>query len=96
MPKLSSLRLRMHHQAVRVLSAAGFSAGIVVAPPAQAGHVFEPDRRYTIAVGEPITVTEGAEIEALATWVKALEAAVRAHPEQWFNFFDAWSVPSAA
>ena len=58
--------------------------------------VFEPDRRYTIAVGAPITVTEGAEIEALATWVKALEAAVRAHPEQWFNFFDAWSVPSAA
>src|SRR5207249_7575355 len=69
------------------------AAGVPVVP---SFCVFEPDRRYTIVVGEPITVKEGAEVEALGAWVTALEAAVRAHPEQWFNFFDAWSVPGAS
>ena len=69
------------------------AAGVPVVP---SFCVFEPDRRYTIVVGEPITVNEGAEVEALGAWVTALQTAVRAHPEQWFNFFDAWSVPGAS
>src|SRR5439155_196815 len=51
------------------------AAGVPVVP---SFCVFEPDRRYTIVVGEPITVKEGAEVEALGAWVTALEAAVRA------------------
>jgi lauroyl/myristoyl acyltransferase len=68
------------------------AAGVPVVP---SFCIVEPDRRYTIVVGEPITVNEGTEVEALAAWVRVLEATVRAHPEQWFNFFDAWSVPVA-
>ena len=48
------------------------------------------DRRYTISVGEPLRVEAGRERDALARWVASLEAAVRRHPEQWFNFFDVW------
>ncbi|MBI4635913.1 MAG: lysophospholipid acyltransferase family protein [Candidatus Rokubacteria bacterium] len=48
------------------------------------------DRRYTISVGEPIRVGTHGEPGALAGWVRVLEDAVRAHPEQWFNFFDVW------
>jgi KDO2-lipid IV(A) lauroyltransferase len=69
------------------------AAGVAVVP---SFCILERDRRYTITVGAPIAVTEGAEAEALATWVRALETAVRVHPEQWFNFFDAWSVPPAS
>jgi KDO2-lipid IV(A) lauroyltransferase len=48
------------------------------------------DRRYTISVGEPLRVEVDGEREALGRWVGALEAAVRRHPEQWFNFYDVW------
>jgi predicted LPLAT superfamily acyltransferase len=30
---------------------------------------------------------------ALAAMVATPERAVRAHPTQWFNFFDMWSLP---
>jgi predicted LPLAT superfamily acyltransferase len=33
---------------------------------------------------------------ALASMVATLERAVRAHPTQWFNFFDVWSPPRVA
>ena len=33
-----------------------------------------------------------AGLEAI---VAALECAVRAHPTQWFNFFDVWAPPIA-
>lgn len=69
------------------------AAGVSVVP---SFCVLERDRRYTIAVGAPIAVTDGDEVAALAAWVAALEGAVRAHPEQWFNFFDVWSVPPAS
>jgi len=69
------------------------AAGVSVVP---SFCILERDRRYTIAVEPPIPVAEGFEVEALARWVSTLETVVRAHPEQWFNFFDAWSVPSAS
>jgi KDO2-lipid IV(A) lauroyltransferase len=47
--------------------------------------------RYTITVEPPIGVPAGGERAALAAWVARLEAVVREHPEQWFNFFDVWS-----
>jgi lauroyl/myristoyl acyltransferase len=49
------------------------------------------DRRYTVHVGEPIVAEPGGEETAQVRWVAGLEAMVRAHPEQWFNFFDCWS-----
>ncbi len=54
-----------------------------------------PERRYRIAVGEPIHVRADGEHAALQRWVRGLEAAVGNHPDQWFNFFDLWSVPPA-
>jgi lauroyl/myristoyl acyltransferase len=54
------------------------------------------DRRYTIAVGRPIAVEAGGEAAALARFVGVLEEVVRAHPRQWFNFFDPWSASSAS
>jgi len=54
-----------------------------------------PDHRYEVRVGRPIVASEGAEVKALGAWVAQLEKIVGEHPEQWFNFFDAWSVPSA-
>jgi lauroyl/myristoyl acyltransferase len=52
--------------------------------------------RYTIVMAPPIRVSAGGEAAALATWVAVLETMVRRAPEQWFNFFDVWSAPSAA
>jgi predicted LPLAT superfamily acyltransferase len=52
-------------------------------------------RRYVISLGNPIEVEAGAEYTALRRWVALLEEAVRAHPAQWFNFFDCWSMSSA-
>lgn len=58
--------------------------------------VLAADRRYVVTVGEPIDVEPGGERAALTRWVAVLERAVAAHPEQWFNFFDVWSVTSAS
>lgn len=52
--------------------------------------LLDEDRRYSIVVGSPLTVPAGDEPEALRGWVAELEAVVRAHPQQWFNFFDVW------
>jgi KDO2-lipid IV(A) lauroyltransferase len=52
--------------------------------------VLARDRRYTVWLREPIVVGAGAEATAHARWVATLEDMVRAHPEQWFNFFDCW------
>jgi lauroyl/myristoyl acyltransferase len=53
------------------------------------------DRRYTIALGAPISPAREGERAALGRWVAVLEATVRARPEQWFNFFDVWrSLPA--
>jgi len=34
-------------------------------------------------------------LNRLESMVAALEGAVRAHPTQWFNFFDVWAPPIA-
>jgi lauroyl/myristoyl acyltransferase len=51
------------------------------------------DGRYRIDVGAPIWVKPGEEMAGLEAMVTALEGAVRAHPTQWFNFFDVWAPP---
>jgi lauroyl/myristoyl acyltransferase len=53
--------------------------------------VLGSDIRYTIRLGAPIEVARNGEADGLVRWVAVLEAAVRRHPEQWFNFFDVWS-----
>ena len=60
------------------------------APVLPAFCLLRPDRRYTIAIGEPWTVSSGGEAAALAHWVGVLEAMIRRHPTQWFNFYDVW------
>ena len=60
------------------------------APVLPAFGLLRPDRRYTVVIGEPWTVAVGEESEALERWVAVLEAMVRRHPTQWFNFYDVW------
>lgn len=60
------------------------------APVLPAFCLLRPDRRYTIVIGKPWMVDAGGEPEALARWVCVLEAMVRRHPTQWFNFYDVW------
>ncbi|HET6366022.1 MAG TPA: lysophospholipid acyltransferase family protein [Pseudomonadales bacterium] len=66
------------------------------APVVAAYCVMDADHRYRITVEPPIWVKSGEEPAALAAMVATLERAVRAHPTQWFNFFDVWSPPRAA
>ena len=61
------------------------------APVLPAFCLLRADRRYTVVIGEPWTVKAGGEADALAHWVGVLEAMVRRHPTQWFNFYDVWS-----
>jgi KDO2-lipid IV(A) lauroyltransferase len=61
------------------------------APLVPAFCVLRADRRYAITLGAPIAVAPDGEAAALRAWVRVLEAQVRRHPEQWFNFFDLWS-----
>jgi predicted LPLAT superfamily acyltransferase len=65
------------------------------APVVPAFCLLRPDRRYTIALAPPIRVGADGEAAALGRWARVLEDAVRRTPEQWFNFFDVWSVPPA-
>jgi lauroyl/myristoyl acyltransferase len=52
--------------------------------------LLDADLRYRVKVAEPLTVTAGREEDAARVWVSVLEAIVREHPTQWFNFFDLW------
>jgi len=63
------------------------AAGVPVVP---AFCVLGADRRYRVHVEEPIRIARGEEEQGARTWVAALERVVRAHPTQWFNFFDVW------
>jgi KDO2-lipid IV(A) lauroyltransferase len=65
------------------------------APVVPAFCVLDHDRRYTVRVDKPVRVEADGERAVLERWVAVLERAVRAHPEQWFNFYDVWS-PVAA
>lgn len=64
------------------------AAGVPVVP---AFCVLDRGDRYTLRVGEPMAVERGKEEDAARAWVGVLEAIVRDHPTQWFNFFDVWS-----
>jgi lauroyl/myristoyl acyltransferase len=68
------------------------AAGVPVIP---AFCVLDRDRRYSVRIGEPMPVTADGERAALERWVAVLERTVRAHPEQWFNFFDVWGAAPA-
>ena len=66
------------------------------APLVPAFCVLGRDRRYTVTVEPPIRVERDGERSALERWVAVLERTIRAYPEQWFNFFDAWSLARAS
>ena len=66
------------------------------APLVPAYCAMDDDSRYRISIEPPIWVKPGEEAMALATMVAGLTRAVRAHPTQWFNFFDVWSPPRVA
>jgi len=66
------------------------AAGAAVVP---AFCVMVPGGRYHLEIDAPIWVKPGEELTALGVTVSALERVIRAHPTQWFNFFDAWSPP---
>ena len=61
------------------------------APLIPAFCIMRDDRRYQMTVHEPFTVKRGGEESALRHWVQLLEGEVRAHPTQWFNFYDVWN-----
>jgi KDO2-lipid IV(A) lauroyltransferase len=67
------------------------AAGAAVVP---AFCAMAPGGRYRLEIDPPIWVKPGEESTALAVVVAALERVIRAHPTQWFNFFDAWSPPN--
>ena len=66
------------------------------APVVPAYCAMDADHRYRITVDPPVWVKPGEEATALAAMVATLERAIRAHPTQWFNFFDVWSPPRVA
>ena len=64
------------------------------APVLPAFCLLDDDRRYRIVVGAPSSVEAGGEEAALLRWVTTLQAMVKRHPAQWFNFYDVWSPPA--
>src|SRR5438874_1739948 len=64
------------------------------APVVPAFCLLDADRRYRIVVGAPSSVEAGGEEAALRRWVATLQAMVKRHPAQWFNFYDVWSPPA--
>ncbi len=64
------------------------AAGVPVVP---AFCLLGPGHRYQVTIGAPLVVARGGEEEAARAWVSLLERTVRAHPTQWFNFFDVWA-----
>jgi lauroyl/myristoyl acyltransferase len=60
------------------------------APVVPAFCVLGPDGRYRLHVEPALAVSRGAEVEALRAAVATLERYVRAHWDQWFNFYDVW------
>ena len=60
------------------------------APVIPAFCVLEPTGAYRVHVEPAFEVRRGEEREALVRAVSVLERYVRAHWDQWFNFFDVW------
>jgi lauroyl/myristoyl acyltransferase len=69
------------------------AAGAAIVP---AFCLLGPGGRYTVTVGEPVTVPAGGEVDAVQAWVTLLEDVAQRHPTQWFNFFDVWNPPLLA
>jgi len=63
------------------------AAGVPVVP---AFCLLGARQRYRVRIADPIVVKGGDAEAAAAAWVGLLESVVRAHPTQWFNFFDVW------
>jgi lauroyl/myristoyl acyltransferase len=63
------------------------AAGVPVVP----AFCLLDSERYLVKVAEPLEVARGGAEEAARAWVAILEAVVREHPTQWFNFFDIWA-----
>jgi len=64
------------------------AAGVPVVP---AFCLLDTHGRYRVLLRAPLSVPPGGEEDALRSWVLGLEEVVRAHPTQWFNFFDVWT-----
>jgi len=60
------------------------------APVVSAFCVLERSGRYRLHTEPPFDVPRGAEETALRAVVGTLERYVRAHWDQWFNFYDVW------
>lgn len=60
------------------------------APVVSAFCVLERSGRYRLHTEPPFDVSRGAEEAALRAAVGTLERYVRAHWDQWFNFYDVW------
>jgi lauroyl/myristoyl acyltransferase len=60
------------------------------APVVPAFCVLEPDGSYRLHVEPALPVARGSEGGALRAAVATLERYVRAHWDQWFNFYDVW------
>ena len=57
--------------------------------------LLEPDRRFRVVFHEPIDLAGAGDGEvrvraAMSRWLVLLEAAIRAHPEQWYTFYPFW------
>jgi lauroyl/myristoyl acyltransferase len=63
------------------------AAGVPIVP---AFCLLDRDYRYSLRIAPPLRVERGNETQAARAWVALLEAVVREHPTQWFNFFDVW------
>jgi lauroyl/myristoyl acyltransferase len=69
-------------------------AAAVGVPIVPAFCVLGADYQYRVIVMDPLHVWAGGERDALAAWVRNLEALVRERPTHWFNFFDIWARPA--
>ena len=57
--------------------------------------LLESDRRFRVVFFEPIDLAGDGDSEArvraaMSRWLVQLEAAIRAHPEQWYTFYPFW------
>src|SRR2546425_11933115 len=52
--------------------------------------LLEPDHRYAVTVGKPLTVARDGEEDAARAWVAVLEAVEGENPSQGVNHFDNW------
>lgn len=51
----------------------------------------EPDGRFTLALGSPVPVESGDDVESLtARYTRVTEEAIRRRPDQWLWYHDRW------